>query len=104
MDTKISDLLNALSDPTRLRALQIVWDGNEHCVCELTERLGATQSRISRHMSRLKVAGLLSDRRDAQWVRYRRRDDVPAAWAGIIDSVLAALPEPAPAQEQRQAA
>ncbi|WP_305953012.1 hypothetical protein [Beijerinckia mobilis] len=28
----IDDLLSALTEPTRLRALQIVWDGEEHCV------------------------------------------------------------------------
>nr|WP_153401268.1 metalloregulator ArsR/SmtB family transcription factor [Polymorphobacter fuscus] len=86
--------MNALAEPTRLRALQIVWDGDEHCVCDLMDQLGATQSRMSRHMSRLKAAGLLSDRRDAQWVRYRRRQDVPQAWVDIIDSILAALPSP----------
>src|SRR3990167_3208083 len=86
----IEDLLVALSEPTRLAALQVVWDGQEHCVCELMDRLGATQSRMSRHMARLKTAGLLTDRRDAQWVRYRRDPDIPQTWVAIIDAVLAA--------------
>lgn len=86
------DLLSALNDPTRLRALQIIWDGDEHCVCELMEVLDATQSRMSRHMSRLKAVGLLTDRRDAQWVRYRRNADLQATWVAIVDAVLAALP------------
>lgn len=51
--TQIDDLLSALSEPTRLRALQITWDGYEHCVCEVMDRLGATQSRIAWHMARL---------------------------------------------------
>ncbi|MCT2398735.1 ArsR/SmtB family transcription factor [Novosphingobium mangrovi (ex Huang et al. 2023)] len=92
MDTRIDDLLSALAEPTRLRALQIVWDGDEHCVCELMDKLGASQSRMSRHMARLKAAGLLSDRRDAQWVRYRRNPDLPADWLRIIETVLAAMP------------
>lgn len=92
MDTRIDDLLGALAEPTRLRALQIIWDGDEHCVCELMDRLDATQSRMSRHMQRLKQAGLLTDRRDAQWVRYRRCSDLPADWADIIDAILQALP------------
>ncbi len=84
------NLLAALSEPTRLSALGIIWDGDEHCVCELMARLGVSQSRMSRHMARLKAIGLLTDRRDAQWVRYRRNPDVPAAWVAIIDTVLAA--------------
>lgn len=101
---QIDDLLSALSEPTRLRALQIIWDGEEHCVCELTERLNATQSRMSRHMARLKSAGLLADRRDAQWVRYRRNPDLPAAWVSIVDAILTALPSLPPAQCLKKAA
>ena len=104
MDTLIDDLLDALSEPTRLRALQIVWDGDEHCVCELMDRLAVTQSRMSRHMARLKAVGLLTGRRDAQWVRYRRNPDMPKAWAVIIDTILAALPVPIRAQSRRKAA
>ena len=100
----IENLLGALSEPTRLRALQIVWDGEEHCVCELMEQLGVTQSRMSRHMARLKTAGLLTDRRDAQWVRYRRRHDLPDAWVAIIEAVLAALVHPSGRQNEKQAA
>lgn len=43
-------LVSALSAPTRLSALRILWDGGEHCVCELIVRLGATQSRMFMHM------------------------------------------------------
>lgn len=101
---QIDNLLSALSEPTRLRALQIVWDGDEHCVCELMDRLGTTQSRMSRHMARLKAAGLLTDRRDAQWVRYRRNPDLPSAWVAIVDAVLAALPSLPPARCLKKAA
>ena len=66
------ELMAALAEPTRLAALRLLWDGREHCVCELMAELGATQSRMSRHMAVLKAAGLVIDRRDAQWVRYRR--------------------------------
>ena len=65
-------IFSALAEPTRLEALRMVWDGRERCVCELMGELGASQSRMSRHMATLKTAGLLVDRRDAQWVRYRR--------------------------------
>ena len=82
------DLLGALAEPTRLAALRLLWDGREHCVCELMERLGATQSRMSRHMSVLDRVGLVEGRRDRQWVRYRRRADVDPDVAAVVEAAL----------------
>lgn len=84
-------LLSALAEPTRLAAIRLLWDGREHCVCELVRVLGVTQSRMSRHMAVLKQAGMVIDRRDAQWVRYRRNPELPAEQAAIIDAVLTSL-------------
>lgn len=95
------DLLSALSEPVRLAALRLLWDGREHCVCELMELIGATQSRMSRHMAVLKRAGLVVDRRDAQWVRYRRHPDLTPERAAIVDAVLTAL---GPDDQKRNAA
>ena len=92
-------ILSALAEPTRLEALRMVWDGREHCVCELMQALGATQSRMSRHMAALKAAGLLVDRRDAQWVRYRRAPHLPQEVVALVDAALAL-----PATQERNAA
>lgn len=96
----ISVVMTALSDPTRLGAIRLLWDGNEHCVCEMMRLLGVTQSRMSRHMGVLKNAGLVVDRRDAQWVRYRRNPALSPKMADIIDAVVAALP----AEKRKKAA
>jgi ArsR family transcriptional regulator, arsenate/arsenite/antimonite-responsive transcriptional repressor len=93
MDVLIS-VLSALAEPTRLAAVQILWDGGEHCVCELMRRLGASQSRMSRHMGALKGVGLVVDRRDAQWVRYRRNSALSPEILAVIDAAIAALPNP----------
>ena len=93
------DILSALAEPIRLEALRMVWDGREHCVCELMRELGASQSRMSRHMAALKTAGLVVDRRDAQWVRYRRAPNLPEAVAALVDAALAL-----PANQERHAA
>ncbi|WP_024277394.1 metalloregulator ArsR/SmtB family transcription factor [Xanthobacter sp. 126] len=90
MDSALT-LLSALAEPTRLAAVQLLWDGREHCVCELVRVLGVTQSRMSRHMAVLKQAGMVIDRRDAQWVRYRRNPELPAEQAAIIGAVLNSL-------------
>ena len=84
-------LLSALAEPTRLAALRIVWDGGEHCVCELMRKLAASQSRMSRHMAALKAVGLVADRRDAQWVRYRRNPELAPDIRAIVDAVMASL-------------
>jgi len=92
-------ILSALAEPTRLEALRLLWDGREHCVCELMVALGASQSRMSRHMAALKSAGLVTDRRDAQWVRYRRAPRLAPEVIALVDAALA-LP---PTQERHAA-
>ena len=96
---EIVTILSALAEPTRLAAIRLLWDGEEHCVCELMGKIDASQSRMSRHMATLRIAGLVIDRRDAQWVRYRLSSDMAPTTRAIVDAVMAAVPEP-----QRRAA
>ncbi|MBS0641326.1 MAG: metalloregulator ArsR/SmtB family transcription factor [Acetobacteraceae bacterium] len=86
-------ILSALAEPVRLAAIGLLWDGQEHCVCELMAKLEATQSRMSRHMATLKAAGLVVDRRDAQWVRYRRAPDLPRAVVSLVEAALLLAPQ-----------
>ncbi|MEX1661856.1 metalloregulator ArsR/SmtB family transcription factor [uncultured Thioclava sp.] len=97
----ILSALSALAEPTRLGVIPLLADGSEHCVCELMKKLDATQSRMSRHMQVLKQAGLVVDRRDAQWVRYRLNPDMPPEIRAVIEAVLAASAAEA---EERKAA
>ena len=81
-------VLSALAEPTRLEAMRLLADGSEHCVCELMRKLGASQSRMSRHMQVLKQAGLVVDRRDAQWVRYRINPKLPPPLVRLLEAAL----------------
>jgi ArsR family transcriptional regulator len=83
------EILSALAEPTRLAAMKLLHDGREHCVCELMRELGVSQSRMSRHMAVLRNAGLVVDRRDAQWVRYRITPNLPADIAVLLEAALA---------------
>lgn len=65
---------HALADETRLRILDCLSDG-EQCVCDLTEKLDAAQSRLSFHLKTLKDAGLLTDRREGRWIYYSLSED-----------------------------
>lgn len=62
-------VFHALSDETRLQILERLREG-ERCVCELTDVLGAAQSRLSFHLKTLKDAGLVTDRREGRWSYY----------------------------------
>lgn len=86
----LSTVLATLADPTRRKALALLHQRGELCVCELMAMLGATQSRMSRHMAALKLIGLVIDRRDAQWVRYRKAPKLPREAQRIVEAVLAA--------------
>ncbi|HJX31450.1 MAG TPA: metalloregulator ArsR/SmtB family transcription factor [Thermodesulfobacteriota bacterium] len=66
---EIAIIFKALSDDTRLRVIKLLQE-RELCVCELMQVLDMSQPRISRHMSVLKNAGFVDDRREGKWVHY----------------------------------
>jgi ArsR family transcriptional regulator len=70
MDAQV-ELLQALSDPTRLRLMNLLAQTGEVCVCELVDALGLPQYNVSRHLQILLRAGWLEDRKMGKWVYYR---------------------------------
>ena len=62
-------IFRALGDETRLRIIERL-RGGEQCVCDLSDELGASQSRLSFHLRTLKDAGIVTDRKDGRWVYY----------------------------------
>ncbi len=66
-----STILRALANPDRLRLAALLVNVGELCVCELVSMLQLPQYAVSRHLSTLKNAGLVEDRRDGQWMYYR---------------------------------
>lgn len=63
-------IFRALSDPTRLRILNLLQEG-ELCVCDLVCTLEVLQPAISRHLSYLRRTGLVQARKEGLWVHYR---------------------------------
>lgn len=82
-------LFHALSDATRLSALEIL-RGGEQCVCDLQDQLDVAQSRLSFHLRVLKDAGLVEDRREGRWSYYTI---VPGALEEAHDLVVQFLPK-----------
>ncbi len=62
-------LLRTLSDPTRLRLLSALQDG-EHSVTALCDELQLAQPTVSHHLGRLRSARLVANRRDGKQVFY----------------------------------
>ncbi len=75
----------ALSDPTRVRILDALRNG-ELCVCELTDALEMGQSSLSSHLQIARQAGLVATRRQGRWIYYGLE---PAA-APLLETVLTA--------------
>jgi ArsR family transcriptional regulator len=63
-------IFKALSDETRLRIIKLLEHG-ELCVCDIAAVLQSSQPKVSFHLSTLKEAGLIIDRREGKWIHYR---------------------------------
>lgn len=67
----VSELLKIIAHPIRLRILfSLGYEEKEKCVCELLAEMGVSQSNLSQHLSLLKLAGLVKDRRQGNMVFY----------------------------------
>jgi ArsR family transcriptional regulator len=83
-----TEVFKSLADETRVRAILLIANQGELCVCELMCALDDSQPKISRHLAQLRSNGLLLDRRQGQWVYYRLNPGLPA-WIGDILQVTA---------------
>ena len=66
----LMDLLKALADENRLRALRALQEG-ELCVCRLIALLELAPSTVSKHLSILRAARLVESRKEGRWLYYR---------------------------------
>ena len=80
----------ALADPTRLRILALVAEG-EVCVCHIHGSLGLPQPTVSRHLAYLRRAGLVTARRDGIWMHYSLAPVANPVVASVVSSALHAL-------------
>lgn len=65
-----SKILKALSDPTRLKIIYLLREG-ELCVCEIMCTLEKPQSTVSHHLNILKNAGFIKWRKEGIWIHYQ---------------------------------
>jgi DNA-binding transcriptional ArsR family regulator len=84
----VAKYFRAFGDPTRLRILEILSDG-ERSVGELVELIGAPQPKVSSHLACLRWCGFVEGRREFRTVHYRIKDDRVEEMIALARSLLA---------------
>ena len=72
----VVDAVKALAHPGRLRILAMLRDG-DLCVCQMTAVLELAASTVSSHLSDLRRAGFVTERKSGKWVHYHLIDSGP---------------------------
>lgn len=83
----IADRLKALADPTRLRLLHLLGEG-ERCVGDLVAEVGGTQANVSKHLAVLRSAGLVRSRRAGMNVCYALEEPVVLEICRLVSGCL----------------
>lgn len=94
MDTKTrqryearAHIIKAMAHPTRLFIVDQL-SKQEHCVCELTEMIGADVSTVSKHLSILKQAGIVTDEKRGLQVYYTLKVPCVLNFFGCVEGVM----------------
>ena len=80
-------ILKALAHPSRIFIVEKL-SKEPHCVCELTEMVGADTSTVSKHLSILKNAGIIEDEKRGTSVYYSLRCTCIMQFIGCIEQVI----------------
>jgi DNA-binding transcriptional ArsR family regulator len=81
------DLMRILSDPTRLRLLYALSQGESSVAC-LAELVGANPTAVSQHLSKLRLAGIVKARRQGTFMFYNVIDPTVQS---VLDAILGQL-------------
>lgn len=88
----MTEVFQALSDPTRLKILNMVATrSNNFFVAEIAEKLGISSSAVSQHLKVLKNAGIVEPVRDGFHVYYKINDEIIESFRSDIDKLIGML-------------
>ncbi len=82
-------IIKAMAHSSRLFIIEEL-SKHECCVNELTEMIGADTSTVSKHLSVLKNAGLVTDEKRANSIFYNLRVPCIMQFMGCVEDVLSA--------------
>ena len=80
-------ILKAIAHPSRIFMVEKL-SVNPFCVCELAEMIGIDQSTASKHLSILKNAGIIEDKKEGTTVYYSLRCRCLLDFIGCIENVI----------------
>lgn len=80
-------ILKALAHPSRVYIVQKLGE-KPYCVCELSEMIGADMSTVSKHLSLLKEAGVVTSEKSKQTVYYRLAAPCVIEFLSCLENVI----------------
>jgi len=82
-------LMKSLSDEVRLRIINILYYSDLY-VCEIVDILKLPQSTVSRHLTIMKNANIIEDKKDGSWIKYSivKNDSYNSIVKNIIEKEL----------------
>lgn len=95
-----AEVFKALGHPSRLAIVDALADG-ELCVCELNKTVDADMSTVSRHLSVLRNAGILSSEKRGNQVFYTLECPCITTFYGCVESVINGTGQPVQLEEPR---
>ena len=67
-------IFKVLSDSNRLQIIDMLSCG-EMCVCKILEKFDITQPTLSHHLKVLSDSGIVTSRKEANWIHYKLNDE-----------------------------
>ena len=90
--TETARMLKAISDPKRLRIVDMLSCG-ELCACNILEAFQVTQPTLSHDMKVLVEAGIVQDRREGKNIFYFLNDARLAELSGVLNRMFTSKPD-----------
>ncbi len=82
-----ADVFKAMGSPVRLGIIELLGKG-ERCVCDIQEHVGTDISNVSKHLTVLKQAGVVTDRRAGMKVYYALSMSCAIDFTRCVEGVL----------------
>lgn len=82
-----ANIVKAMAHPSRLMMIDALAEG-EKCVCDLQRLVDADMSTVSKHLSLMKSAGIVTDRKEGLKVFYRLRVPCMLRFFDCVEAVL----------------